>query len=367
MARELDIVVLGLTITSSWGNGHATTYRALLRELAARGHRLCFLERNVPWYAAHRDLPHPDYCHVALYDDPADLKARFAQTIQRADFLLVGSYVPDGIDIGDWVLTHANAPVAFYDIDTPVTLARLVADDCEYLQRALIPRYDAYFSFTGGPTLRRLETEFGAKCAAPLYCSVDTASYYPDASEPRWELGYIGTFSPDRQPTVQSLLIEPAQQQPTACFVLAGPKYPAGITWPTNVQRIEHLPPADHGSFYNAQRFTLNVTRADMRRAGFSPSVRLFEAAACGCAIISDAWKGIDTFFTPGKEILLANRAADVLELLRDMPDDVRARIGAAARQRVLGAHTAAHRAQELEQQIFRLRREMPQPVEELR
>jgi spore maturation protein CgeB len=349
MSEPLDIVILGLSITSSWGNGHATTYRGLVRELAARGHRVLFLERDVPWYADNRDLPAPPYGRTVLYQDLGELRDRHAAAVRTADFVLVGSYVPEGVAVGDWVTSTARGATAFYDIDTPVTLAKLMRGDHEYLTPDLIPRYQAYLSFTGGPTLRRLERHFGARMARPLYCSFDPGLYQPQDVEPRWDLGYMGTYSDDRQPILERLLLDPARGWKEGRFAVAGPQYPKEIRWPRNVKRIQHLEPAKHAAFYNAQRFTLNVTRADMVAAGWSPSVRLFEAAACATPILSDSWPGLESFFKLGEEILPVKNAGDVLQYLRDIPERERRALGQRARQRVLAEHTAAHRAEELE------------------
>ncbi len=347
MSRSLSIVFIGLSITSSWGNGHATTYRALVRELDAAGHRVTFLERDVPWYAANRDMPHPPWCVTHLYPSLDALK-QHAATVARADLVVVGSYVPDGVEVCRWAQQTARGVVAFYDIDTPVTLAKLARGDFEYLAPEVMPGFDLYLSFTGGPTLRRIEDEYGVPLARALYCSVDPALYYPEDAAERWGLGYLGTYSDDRQPTLDRLLLEPARQAPDSRFVVAGPQYPGDIAWPANVERIEHCPPADHRGFYNAQRFTLNVTRADMIRAGWSPSVRLFEAAACGTPIVSDRWEGLDALFEPGREIIIAERPEEVARLLTDMPAEAARDMGERARRKVLAAHTAAHRAGEL-------------------
>jgi spore maturation protein CgeB len=347
--QKLGVVIVGLTITSSWGNGHATTYRGLVRELARRGHDVLFLEHDKPWYADNRDMPSPPFGRTELYQSVEDLKQRFGRAVRDADLVIVGSYVPQGVDIGHWVTDTAAGVTAFYDIDTPVTLAKLAKGDHEYLAPDLIPRYDRYLSFTGGPTLRRLEREFGSPRALPLYCSVDPELYYPEPQERRWDLAYLGTYSPDRQPTLDALLVDVAAEWPQGRFAVAGPQYPPSIDWPANVERIEHLPPARHRAFYNQQAFTLNVTRADMIRAGFSPSVRLFEAAACGVPIISDAWDGLDTLFTPGDEIVVAHSTADVLAALQQTTDAERRQMGERARARILKEHTAAHRAIELE------------------
>jgi spore maturation protein CgeB len=345
----LDIVLLGLSITSSWGNGHATTYRGLVRELVRRGHRVTFLERDVPWYADNRDLPRPPWGRTELYRGLDELKDRFGRAVALADVVVVGSYVPEGAAIGGWVVERARGMTAFYDIDTPVTLARLARGDCDYLTRELVPRYGLYLSFTGGPILRRIERELGARAARALYCSVDPELYRPEPRDALWDLGYLGTYGADRQPVLDRLLLEPARRWREGRFAVAGPQYPRELRWPRNVARMEHLAPPQHASYYGAQRFALNATRADMVRAGFSPSVRLFEAAACGTPVISDAWEGLGAFFQPGREILVAEGADEVLRLLRELPEKERRRIGAAARARVMREHTAGHRAKALE------------------
>jgi spore maturation protein CgeB len=247
------------------------------------------------------------------------------------------------------VTRTARGVTAFYDIDTPVTLARLAAGTADYISPELVRRYDLYLSFTGGPTLRRLETTLGARAAHALYCSSDPEMYRPEPTTQRWALGYLGTYSADRQPVLDELLLRPARRAPGEAYVVAGSLYPESIVWPENVERIAHLAPAEHRRFYNAQAFTLNVTRADMVAAGYSPSVRLFEAAACGTPIVSDYWEGLESFFEPGREILIARSAEDFERFHRDLSPAARRAIGARARARVLSAHTAAHRAAQLE------------------
>lgn len=347
---SLNIVVFGLSITSSWGNGHATTYRALLKALATRGHRVTFLERDVPWYREHRDLAETPYCRIELYDALTDVPRRYGNAVAEADLVILGSYVPDGAALADWLTTTAKGVTAFYDIDTPVTLAQLAEGDAEYLRAKTIPRFDLYLSFTGGSALETIEGTFGSPRARALHCAVDPDLHAPLETAARWVLGYIGTYSEDRQASLDRLLIRPARLLPKRRFAVAGPQYPASLRWPDNVERFAHLPPSDHAAFYCAQRFTLNVTRADMVAAGYSPSVRLFEAAACGVPVISDHWAGIDTFLAPGREILIAHRTEDVVRMIEEMPEDRRRAIGAAARDRVLREHTADHRAKQLEE-----------------
>src|SRR5438270_7100267 len=350
----MKLVVLGLSLSSSWGNGHATTFRALLKAFAKRGHDILFLERDVPWYRSNRDIADPDYCRLALYGSLEELR-HWSDEIRSADAIIVGSYVPEGVEVGRLVQRLARGVTAFYDIDTPVTLAKLTRRDFEYLSPEVIPGYDLYLSFTGGPTLQRIERRYGSPMARALYCSVDPDAYPPLNVPKKWDLTYLGTYSDDRQPTLEKLLIGPARRLPHLNFCVAGPQYPDDIDWPANVERIDHLPPAEHPRFYAASRYTLNVTRADMIAAGWSPSVRLFEAASCGTPVISDTWDGIESLFAPDREIILADTTEDVVERLTSKEDAAgigAAGIGAAARERILPAHTASHRASELERHI---------------
>jgi spore maturation protein CgeB len=346
----VKIVVLGLSVTSSWGNGHATNYRALAAALLERGHELVFLERDQPWYAAARDYEPP---WARLYTAVEELD-RWSDEIEHADLVLVGSYVPDGCEVAEWVLERAGGVTAFWDIDTPVTVAKLARGDGEYLSPALVPRFDLYLSFTGGPLLERI----GARRAIAFHCVVDPQSYRPLDVPQRWQMGYLGTYSADRQPVVDALLVAPARRRPDDRFAVAGPQYPDHVEWPPNVDLLGNLAPGAHAAFYGGQRFALNVTRADMVTAGWSPSVRLFEAAACGTPVISDVWPGLETFFEPGREILPAADADDVERHLR-LSDGERTAVGLRARARVLAEHTAAHRAAELEAHVAAVTREV--------
>jgi spore maturation protein CgeB len=216
-----------------------------------------------------------------------------------------------------------------------------------------VPFFTRYLSFTGGPFLAEVvEGEFGAREARPLYCSVDAARYRRTAPEPELaaEMGYMGTYAPDRQPVVERFLNAVARRLPEKRFLVAGPQYPEEIRWPENVRLISHLPPARHPAFYSSARWQLNATRADMVAAGWSPSVRLFEAGAIGCAVISDYWAGIDTLFEPGREILLPASTDDVVEILTGTSEEERRAIAGAFRARVLREHTSRVRAAELEE-----------------
>jgi spore maturation protein CgeB len=351
----MKLVVYGLTITSSWGNGHATTYRSLLKALQRRGHTITFVERDVEWYRSNRDLPEPPFCTVRLYEDWATEHAGLLAEGQSADAIVIGSYFPDAIAATETLLSSARAPLLFYDIDTPITLAALRAHGrTDYLRADLIPHYAAYLSFTGGPALLELETTFGSPRAIPFYCSVDPDLYRPTPPNPDFAcaLSYLGTYAPDRQPKLLALLNETARLLPHETFIVAGPQYPADEPWASNVRRTIHLSPPQHPAFYSSSRFTLNLTRADMIAAGCSPSVRLFEASACAAALLSDPWPGLEDFLTPGQDILLPKTAQEVAGILRHTPDAERHAMGQRARDRILSQHTADHRAAQFEQVV---------------
>lgn len=353
----MKIVFYGLTITSSWGNGHATTYRSLLKALARRGHRVHFVEKDVEWYRSNRDMPEPPWATVHLYEDWARQRPALLALSADADVVVVGSYFPDAIAATIALAQRAHQPLLFYDIDTPITLAQLRSSrPTAYLDATLIPVYAAYLSFTGGPALRELETRFGAQHAIAFYCSVDPDTYHPTAvnDQFRCDLSYLGTYAADRQPKLLRLLDGAATREPGQSFVVAGPQYPPDTIFQPNVRRLTHVSPRDHPAFYSSSRFTLNLTRDDMVAAGWSPSVRLFEASACGAAILSDAWVGLDEFLTPGEEVLLPEDADDVARILREITDAERQRIGQRARDRILASHTADHRAAEFEAIISR-------------
>jgi spore maturation protein CgeB len=365
----VKIVIFGLSITSSWGNGHATTFRALAKALHGRGHHIIFFEHDVEWYASNRDLPDPEFCSVRIFEQWNQNVSAARRELADCDVALVGSYFPDGIAAIDEVLDSPAPVKAFYDIDTPITICGLrERGSTDYLRADQVAGLDVYFSFTGGPMLNELESEFGASRAAALYCSFDPAQYHRWPTHKRFtcDFSYMGTYAPDRQPKIEELLLLPARRLPNQKFLVAGPQYPKAVRWPSNVRRITHLNPRWHAHFYSSSRVTLNVTRRDMVLAGYSPSVRLFEAAACGAAIASDNWPGLETFFVPGQEILLPTCAEDVVRYLSGYDDSELRRIGDRAQQRVLAEHTSDRRAQEFEACVERATEPLASPVSTL-
>jgi len=347
----LKIVVFGLSITSSWGNGHATTYRALLRALHRRKHKIVFFEKDEPWYASNRDLPLPEFCDLRLFERWEEALPALRRELSHSDAAVLGSFFSPGIRAADEIADSKAKVKIFYDIDTPITLAKLRTGENQYVRRDQIDQFDLYLSFTGGPILQQLHREFGARMALPLYCSFDPSSYFP---RPVWrryqcDLGYMGTYAADRQQKLEELFLEPARRLKQARLILAGPQYPKALRWPKNVKRIVHLSPKYHPQFYSSSRFTLNLTRSEMVRWGYSPSVRLFEAAACGCTILSDFWPGIGSILKVGDEILLTESGNQVIHLLEDLEDAEAQRIGRRARERVLSEHSSDCRAQQFE------------------
>jgi len=348
----VKLVIFGLTVSSSWGNGHATLWRGLCAALARRGHRVVFFERDVPYYAGHRDLYFLPGGELILYSEWAEVLPKARHHLSDTDVAMVTSYCPDGIVATDLVLNSPARQRVFYDLDTPVTLAQLdAAGAVDYIGPRGLVDFDLVLSYTGGRSLDALRQRLGARRVAPLYGSVDPDVHKPVPADERYraDLGYLGTFAADRQASLRELFIEPASRLPDHKFILAGSMYDDRFPWQSNIFFVRHLTPADHSAFYCSTRLTLNVTRRAMAETGYCPSGRLFEAAACGAPVLSDYWEGLDQFFQPGSEILLARNADDAVAALSRSPEEL-TRIGRTARDRTLSEHTAAVRADELEQ-----------------
>lgn len=347
----MRIVIFGLTVSSSWGNGHATLWRSLIRALDAAGHEVVFYERDESYYAAHRDVPvlH-GRAQLRLYGTWEQIVREAEHEIAGADCAMVTSYCPDGRAASAAVLAAPRATRVFYDLDTPVTLARLSAGhDVPYVPLGGFDDFDLVLSFTGGGALDQLRQRLGAKRVAPLYGSVDPAQHKPAAPDSRWAAAcsYLGTWSKDREAVLDALFLEPARRHRHDTFVLAGSQYPDEVAWPANVVRHDHVPPPAHPAFYCSSPITLNVTRGAMAELGYCPSGRLFEAAACGVPVLSDTWPGLDTFFAIGDEILTATTTSDALAALQ-LPRSELAAIGRRARERALAEHSGTRRAAEL-------------------
>jgi spore maturation protein CgeB len=346
----MRLVVFGLAVSSAWGNGHATLWRGLSRALAADGHRLTFFERDVPYYARYRDLDLIPGCELILYPNWAQVIERARVALDACDAALVTSSCPDGLAATALTLASRAPRRIFYELDTPVTLDRIARGErVEYLGPDGLSGFDRVLSYTGGTALAELEVRLGARHVAPLYGSVDPEVHRVVPPELRFaaSLSYLGTHATDRQVAFERLFVIPARRRPQLAFVVGGALYPPHRDWPRNLRHHEHVAPGAHAAFYCSSSLTLNLTRRAMAERGYCPSGRLFEAAACGVPVVSDRWAGLDQFFRPGEEILLADSTDEVLEALARPPQELQ-QIGRAARARVLSAHTARHRAREL-------------------
>ena len=356
----MRVVIFGLTVSSSWGNGHATLWRSLISAMLARGYQVIFFERDVSYYADTRDLWQlPPGGTLRLYQTFEEVREEGARRLREADLALVTSYCPDGQAASELILQSTSTGVrAFYDMDTPVTLDSLRAGaDVGYLPLTGLGEFDLVLSYTGGRALHELQTRLGAKAVAPLYGSVNPKAHHPvpPVQAYRAELSYLGTYAQDRQATLERLFIKPAQRDATERFLIGGAQYPDGFPWTKNIFFTGHLDPSQHPAFFCSGRATLNVTRRAMAEYGFCPSGRLFEAAACGVPLLTDRWEGLEHFFTPGEEILPVHTPEDVLDKLSLSDVELR-RVAEAAHARVLREHTAECRVRDLERALARLR-----------
>jgi spore maturation protein CgeB len=346
----VKIVIFGLSVSSAWGNGHATLLRGLFRALNNLGHQVHFFERDTPYYAAHRDAESLPFARLHYYSDWGENLGRAKLELSTAEVAIVTSYCPDGIAACDLVLNSNLPRTAFYDMDTPVTLSRLErGETVEYIPEQGLAGFDLVLSYTGGQALDDLRDQLGARCTSTLYGWVDPQLHYRVDPSSRFEadLSYLGTYSSDRQAALEELLVEPANRLENLQFLIAGAMYPSVEAWPRNIRHFGHVAPPEHASFYSSSPLTLNVTRALMASMGYCPSGRLFEAAACGTAILSDLWTGLDLFFQPGEEILIASSTRDAVSAITKDPELLR-QIGSRARERALDCHTAEIRARRL-------------------
>ena len=345
----MRFVVFGLSVSSSWGNGHASLWRGLIRALVARGHGVSFFERDVPYYASHRDLHELPGATLILYRDWHEVREEARRAISEADVAMVTSFCPDGV-AATRLVREGRALRCFYDLDTPVTLAAVAArEPVAYLDASRLAGFDLVLSYTGGKALDALRDRLDAGNVAPFYGWADPDAYRAVTPQPHYAatLSYLGTYAADRQAALERLLIEPARRRPDQRFVIGGALYPADFPWTESIFFVRHLPPAEHCAFYSSARITLNITRAAMAVMGWCPSGRLFEAACCGTPILSDTWLGLDHFFEPGREILVAGTTEEALAAL-DLGGGTLAAIAHRARERVLSDHTAARRAEQL-------------------
>jgi spore maturation protein CgeB len=362
----MRIVIFGLTISSSWGNGHATLWRGLCKALARAHHEVVFFEKDVPYYAGARDFGEMERGELILYSEWHDILSRASREVAAADVAIVTSYCPDSVPASELIFETAVPVSVFYDLDTPVTLARLTeGEHVPYIGSRGLRDYDLVLSYTGGRAVTELEERLGAKCVRTLYGHVDPDVHRPVDPVERYRahLSYLGTYAADRQQALEELFLKPAAARPGQRFLIGGAQYPDTFPWSPNIYFVRHLPPDEHAAFFSSSALTLNVTRSAMAQMGWCPSGRLFEAAACGAAILSDDWSGLNTFYAPDREILIARDSVDALAAI-DLSSDALRAIGNAARERTLDEHTAAHRVRTLMSALDEVTHYRPSPRE---
>ncbi|OAV44481.1 glycosyltransferase [Lewinella sp. 4G2] len=349
-SQPLDLVIIGRSILSSVDNPSAGLYRGLINELAQHGHRTIFLEYAEPNIVQFRDMLRSPYCEVWTYASLSHLKDQYTLLIRSADIVMMGSGVQDAEDIAVWISEESRGKSIYYDTDLSRTVASLSAaqkmGDC--LSCRTIVNFNLYLSTTGGPALDKLARENGLKCARPLYESIDPFDFYRTDATKTYELGFIGNYKEDRKETLGALLFEPAEYTPARNFALAGSGYPERSHWPSNLTYLEHLPASNLVDFYNRQLCTLVISRADRQEMGYTPTRRLLAAAACGVPVLTRHWEGLSSFLEPDREIYTVEDRQSVLDVLYGTDEGRRRKMGTKARERILGEHTIAHRAQEL-------------------
>ncbi|HLH94884.1 MAG TPA: glycosyltransferase [Xanthobacteraceae bacterium] len=348
----MKIAFFGSSLVSSYWNGAATYYRGLLKALAAFGHDITFYEPDAFERQQHRDIADPPWARVVVYPATLDgCHSALDEAACSADLIAKAS----GIGVFDEELATAIPDLAgprriivYWDVDAPATLQSMTQDPRHHL-RAVIPHYDCVFTYGGASPVVSRYLAFGARRCIPIYNALDPSTHFPVLACPefRCDLGFLGNRLPDREPRVEEFLLRPARLLPDCEFLLGGAGWD-DKRLPSNVRCIGHVGTVRHNAFFCSGLATLNINRKSMAEFGYSPPTRIFEAAGATACIITDAWAGIEQFLEPGREILVAQNGDAVAAILRRLSNGDAARIGAAARARVLSEHTYAHRAREV-------------------
>lgn len=348
----MRIAFFGSSIVSAYWNGAATYYRGISRALAGRGHKITFLEPDAYDRQAHRDIADPTWARVVVYEATEAGVMGALASARESDVVIKCS----GVGIFDGLLERSvlelaepGRRVGFCDVDAPATLDRVLSDERDPF-RPLIPRYDFVFTYGGGDPVCSRYRELGAKKCTPIYNALDPATHHPVALQPRFEgtLGFLGNRLPDREERVDEFFLKPARLLTERRFVLGGSGWGDKST-SSNVNYVGHVYTGEHNAFNCTPLAVLNIHRESMARYGFSPATRIFEAAGAGACIITDAFEGVETFLTPGHEILVAHSGAEVARYLESLTEERARQIGQNAQRRVLRDHTYAHRAEQLE------------------
>ncbi len=366
MRAPLRISFFGSSLVSAYWNGAATYYRGILRALAARGHAVTFYEPDAYDRQKHRDIPDPPWAQVVVYPAAGETGVRRALAAAAdADLIVKAS----GVGVFDALLEAAvldlrradgRRPLcAFWDVDAPATLERVAAAEAARAPdpfRALVPRYDVVFTYGGGPPVVAAYEALGARRCEPIYNGLDPDVHRPAAPDPRFagDLGFLGNRLPDREARVEEFFLRAAAALPERTFVLGGAGW-HDKPMPPNVRAVGHVYTRDHNAFNASTRAVLNVNRDSMARFGHSPATRVFEAAGAGACIVTDAFVGVETFFTPDREILVARDGAEVAAILAGLTAERARTVGEAARRRALAAHAYERRASRVEEVLDEL------------
>ncbi|MFP4143821.1 MAG: glycosyltransferase [Phycisphaeraceae bacterium] len=360
MNDGLDIAFFGSSLVSAYWNGAATYYRGIIRALAERGHRVTFYEPDAWDRQAHRDIDDPPWAKVVVYPPEEQAALDCLRQAKSADVIVKASGVGIFDDLLEKAVLELRGPgrqVVFWDVDAPATLDRVQNDPADAFA-PLVAEYDLVLTYGGGEPVVRAYEQAGAKQCVPIYNALDPATHHPAEPDERFagDLGFLGNRMPDRETRVDEFFVEPAKLLGHRRFVLGGSGW-ENKTLPANVCHVGHVYTRDHNAFNCTPLAVLNISRSSMARYGFSPATRVFEAAGAGACLITDHWEGIEQFLEPNREVLVAKDGQDVANHLAELTPERARGIGSAARQRVLGEHTYAHRARELETLLAQARR----------
>lgn len=348
MGEKLSIAFFGSSLVSSYWSGAATYYRGIIKALYERGHRVTFFEPDAYERQAHRDISDPEWATSVVYPATADGVFASLERAAGADLVVKASGVgvfDDLLEREVLTLKREATQVIFWDVDAPATLERITGNP-EDPFRDLIPRYDLILTYGGGDPVVRRYTSFGARDCIPIYNALDPGTHYPVPLDPRFQadLAFLGNRLPDREERVEEFFLSVARTLPRRNFLFAGNGW-GDKPRSSNVSWIGHLGTGDHNAFNSSATAVLNISRASMASNGFSPATRVFEAAGAGACLITDAWEGIDHFFEPGKELLVAHSGEEVASILERLTPQQAATIGMKAFFRVRQEHTYRHRA----------------------
>ena len=351
----MNIAFFGSSLVSAYWNGAATYYRGLLRALHARGHHITFYEPDAYERQQHRDIETPNYARVVVYENSPDAAQRALESARNADLIVKASGVgvfDELLEAGVLALKTPQNHVVFWDVDAPATLER-VENEANDPFRALVPCYDAIFTYGGGNPVISAYQKLRAKKCVPIYNALDTTTHFPGQTDARFDgdLGFLGNRLPDREARVEAFFLDVAAKLPQKTFILGGSGW-GDKALPPNINYVGHVYTADHNAFNATPLAVLNIARDSMARFGFSPATRVFEAAGGAACLISDFWEGIEQFFEPETEILVARDGAEVAAILEALTPERARQIGQNALRRARAEHLYEHRAGAVEKAL---------------